>query len=357
LPNCQTTHAYSLDGFCALTIRFAKLLKDLGHTVFLYASEENDAPCDELIPCITKEEQTVLLGKTPYQYGMMHEHYPLWALANPRMSAAIAKRKQARDFICTLGGLSQKSIADDHPDLMCVEYSIGYISSFARFRVYETHIWRHCTHGFHDDQQGRFFDTVIPCFYDETAFPFQAYKEPFVLYVGRLIPRKGITVACQVAQAAGVPLKVIGHGDPNLVTHGAVYLGALDDAQRNRWMARASALLAPTLYLEPFGQVAAEAQLCGTPVISTDFGGFVETVEHGVTGFRCTYVGEFVDAIHAVADLDPRYIRDRAIRIYSQTTAAVQYQRYFERLSLLWRDGWDSLDVLPSNDRIRLVTA
>ena len=39
------------------------------------------------------------------------------------------------------------------------------------------------------------------------------------------------------------------------------------------------AVLCLTSYLEPFGCVAVEAQLCGTPVISTDFGGMVETVE------------------------------------------------------------------------------
>ena len=43
-PNTQTTRAYSLSGFTQATIRFARILKDLGHTVFLYASEENDAP-------------------------------------------------------------------------------------------------------------------------------------------------------------------------------------------------------------------------------------------------------------------------------------------------------------------------
>ncbi len=342
LPNCPTTAAYSLDGFSVANRRFARILKDLGHTVILYAHEENDAPCDELVPVITTEERETLLNGCPYQYAMMNDRYPLWALTNPRLIREVGKRKQPRDFLCTIGGASHKPIADAHPDLPCIEYSIGYVTSFAAYRVYESHIWRHCTHGYQDDQQGRFFDAVIPYFFDHTEFPFRRHKEPFALYVGRLTPKKGLGIACQAAQLAGIPLKVIGHGDTSLVTHGAEYLGCLDDAARNEWMSRASALLCPTLYLEPFGSMAVEAQLCGTPVISTDFGAFVETVEQGRTGYRCTYLGEFVDALHQLERLDPTYIRHRAVSLYSLAVVAPQYQRYFDRLALLWDQGWNT---------------
>lgn len=343
LPNVQTTRAYSLDGFCTATIKFCRILKGLGHTVILYASEENEAPCDELVTVITKEEQQTLLAGSEYQYAAVNDRFPLWALSNPRMSKEIGKRKQPRDFICTIGGASQKAVADAHPDLMTVEYSIGYVSSFAKYRVFESQIWRHCTHGYQDDQQGRFFDTVIPYFFDEKEFPFQAKKESFALYVGRLTPRKGLGIACRAAEAAGLPLKIIGHGDKSLVTNGAEYLGPLPDAERNDWMSRAQALICPTLYLEPFGSMAVEAQLCGTPVVSTNFGAFVETVEHGKTGFRCSFMQEFVSALGDVRTLGPAYIRQRATDKYSLPVAAQAYQKYFERLNLLWDRGFDTV--------------
>jgi len=356
LPNVQTTRAYSLDGFCTATINFAKLLKELGHEVILYASEENEAPCDELVTVITKEEQESLLSATtnakgeldptPYQYAYIEKWSPLWQLANSRIIKEIAKRKQPRDFICSIGGESQSPVANAHYEMIFVEYSIGYNGSFGNYRVFESEAFKHVSYGAQGIGDGRFFDDVIPCFYDEKEFPYlnRPQKEPFALYVGRLIPRKGVEIACRVCAAdnANIPLKIIGHGDQSLVTHGAEYLGALSVEERNKWMARASVVFTPTLYLEPFNQVAVEAQLCGTPVIATPWGGFTETIEEGFTGFRCHYLGEFVEAVGKCRKLSPSYIRARAIRKYSIHHVKHQYQRYFDRLSLLWEDGFNS---------------
>jgi glycosyltransferase involved in cell wall biosynthesis len=137
---------------------------------------------------------------------------------------------------------------------------------------------------------------------------------------------------------------VIGHGDPALITHGGEYLGPVSAEERNEWMSRASALICPTLYIEPFGSIAVEAQLCGTPVVSTAFGGFIETVEHGKTGFHCNYIGEFVRGLQDCENLDRKYIRDRAVENYSYHNVKHKYQRYFDRLMLLWNQGFQSLE-------------
>lgn len=343
-PNTQTTAAYSLSGFTQATILFARLLKELHHTVFLYASEDNEAPCDELITVITKAEIHHLLHTAqiaakrepvPYQYAAMDQGSLLWQAANWSMADEIGKRKQPDDFICTIMGISQKPVADAHPDLRTVEYSVGYPNSFSPYKVFESAVYQHFMYGRNKVEAVRFYDTVIPLPFDPEAFPFQPRKEPFVLYVGRLVEQKGIEIACQAAHAAGVPLKVIGHGDRSLLTHGAEFLGTLDATARNGWMSRAQAVLTPSLYIEPFNAVAVEAQLCGTPVVSTDIGGFVETVEHGSTGFRCTVADEFAQALVDAPQLDPVYIRARAVAKYSFHALKHAYQRYFERLHLL----------------------
>lgn len=341
LPNTETTREYALDGFSQMTIRFAEVLRQLGAEVYLYAGEANEAPCHELVTVIQREEQQVLLGMGPweYQYANIEEWSPLFQLANARATIEIGKRKQAGDLICQIGGCSQRFVSEHHPDLMTVEYSIGYAGSFSPYRVFESYAWMHETYGRQQITDGRWYDTVIPGFFDPTEFPVSA-PEPFLLYVGRLVERKGVRIACQMAEAAGLPLRLIGHGDQKLITYGE-YLGTVDVPDRNRWMARALAVLTPTIYLEPFNCVAVEAQLCGTPVIASDWGGFTETVEQGRTGFRCRTFQEFVAAVGEVGTLDRAYIRSRAQRQYSVAAVVEPYRQYFARLAdLRTPKGW-----------------
>ena len=114
-------------------------------------------------------------------------------------------------------------------------------------------------------------------------------------------------------------------------------------AERNDWMSRASVLICPTMYVEPFGSIAVEAQLCGTPVVSTAWGGFIETVEHGKTGYHCNFMGEFIRGLQDAKNLDHNYIRQRAVEKYSYHNIKNSYQKYFDRLMLLWDNGFNSL--------------
>ena len=57
LPHTQTTDEYSSCAFTSKVIGFCKMMKSIGHTVYLYAGEENKTPCDELITCITEEQR------------------------------------------------------------------------------------------------------------------------------------------------------------------------------------------------------------------------------------------------------------------------------------------------------------
>lgn len=342
LPNCQTTQAYDLDGFNLLNRRFARLLKELGHHVTLYASEENDFACDELVTCVSKANIDKSFVGGEYQHAFIDQSNPLWQLASPVMAAEIGKRKQPRDLICTIGGGSQRSITDAHPDLMAVEYSIGYVGNYAPYRVFQSTAWQHTCYGHQGIDCGRFFDAVIPAFFETEKFP-QADPEDYVLYVGRFVPKKGISIVCDAAKAVGVPLKIIGHGAKELITYGE-YLGPVHEAEKIAVMSKAKALICPTVYIEPFGCISPEAQLCGTPVIATNFGGFTETVEHGKTGYRCDMFGQFVDAIQKVGSLDRNYVRARAQKLYGLDAAKASYAAYFDRLNTLWDKGWHTPD-------------
>jgi len=345
LPNCPVSEDFSLDGFAAAGHRFCRMMRSLGHTVYLYGAEGSTAPCTEFINVMPEGDRKRYLGQTEYQHAPVDGKTPLYQQSNPWMIAEIAKRKQSRDFLLSIGGHSQKPVFDAHKDLLGVEYSIGYEGNWAPFRVFESYAWMHFCYGAQRISNARFFDTVIPVFFDPDQFHL-ATPDDYFLYVGRLTHEKGVRVACDAATAAGVKLKLIGHGGSlRNITGGHEYCGAPDWKTRNEMMARAQAVFCPSLYPEPFGCVAVEAQLCGTPVISTDWAGFTETVEQGVTGFRCHYLGEFADACRQVNTLDRRAIRARAIQKYSMYTLKHDYQRYFERLSLLWGRGWNTPTV------------
>ena len=341
-PNAPITSAYRLDGFSQATLRLCRLLKTMGdHEVFLYGAVTTTAPCTEFIQTVDADERRAFSAPFAYQDVPFDPASELWRMSNRRTIDAIQKRKQAGDFLLTIGGYAHKPVFDAFPNLLGVEWSVGYIGSFAQHRVFESYAWQHHTYGKQGITNGRFYDDVIPLFFDVSEFPIVEDPEDYLLYVGRLTHLKGISVACQIATAAGVKLKVVGHGDKSLVTGGHEYLGALSHGEKIDAMSRAKAVLCPTLYIEPFNAVAVEAQLCGTPVICPDFGGFTETVGEGC-GHRCHLLRDFVAACHNLDHLDRWEISQRARHLYGFKTAARRYARYFERVQTRLGAGWES---------------
>ncbi len=344
VPNTQMTDGYELDGFCTRTRYFSRLLMNLGYEVILYGVGENTTPCSSFLQVMTTDEQRRLIGTTPYAQVPFDATTPLFYAFNSRAAIQIRHTKRPTDILATIAGVAQILPFEQNPELTFLEYSIGYSGVCAPYRVYQSHAWRHMIHGISRVDGGRPFDSVIPPWFD---VPPTAETEDYVAFCGRIVDVKGVKVACAAAERAGVKLVLMGHGDPSIITYGE-YLGDVSTAERDRVYAKARALLAPTQFIEPFGNISAEAQLVGTPVISTDFGAFTESVEQGRTGFRCNTLGEFVQAIDMARGLDRGYIRDRAIRLYGTDAAEQAYATYLRRLALVRGEGADSLEpTLP----------
>lgn len=348
LPHTQVTSAFSACAFTEKVRKFCIMMKDRGHQVFLYAGEGNEAPVDELIPCISEAERAEAVGDLHYTRASFDYSLPHWRKFNHRAANAIRRRAMLEDFVCVIGGLAHKQIADALPQLTTVEFGIGYGGTFARHRVFESYAWMHTVYGAaggynpNAAKGDHWMDAVIPGYFEVEQFPFSVAKDDYYFFIGRLGAGKGEQIAADVCKALGQKLIVAGAGATPPA--GTEYVGTVGPEQRGKLMSRARALFAPTEYIEPFGNIVPEAQACGTPTITTDWGAFTETNVDGLTGYRCRTFGEFLQAAKDVEKLDPALIRKHAIDNYSLGVIGAKYERYFQRLhQTLWGGGWYAL--------------
>jgi glycosyltransferase involved in cell wall biosynthesis len=357
LPWTELTDEFVTCAYTAKIVKAGQMLLDQGHEVFLYSGGRNDAACTEHIELFTTEERLAWFGEHDPNSTWGHVTWDPssepWRICNERAQYEILVRAQPHDLLLLTAGTAQEPLSASLPDLLACEPFVGYKGLWSERCAFESHAWRHHVYGLKGIETGRHYDTVIPNFFDPDDFDVDDAGDE-LLFVGRLIERKGPHVAAEIAKATGRKLLVAGpgarswgkdwiEGDGIRIEGPVEYLGVLDKTARAEVMARAHALIAPTLYIEPFGGVAVEAMLSGTPVVATDFGAFTETVVEGVSGWRFSTLAEGVTAVDLCADLDAYDIRDYALNRYSLDAVGPLFTHWFENLHTLWSEGWYTL--------------
>jgi glycosyltransferase involved in cell wall biosynthesis len=303
------------------------MMQPLGHEVIVYGDARHDHE-GEHVTCYPKCDPPEFTPEA-------------WEPFNVAAAKAIRHRMEPGDVLGLMGGLAQAELAAMLPELWPVEYGIGYGGSFAPYRIFESYAWMHTTYGEQrgtNTADGSFYDAVINAYFEPELFPEASDPGEYLLYVGRLTERKGVEIVCETARRLDMPLLIAGEGDVT-PSYGEC-LGVVGPDERGELTAGARALMCPTIYVEPFGCIAVEAQLCGTPVISTDWGAFTETVRPGESGFRCRTLGEFMWAAENAHKLNRKDIREYAQATWSLEAIGPQYDLYFQRLMTLNGEGW-----------------
>ena len=179
---------------------------------------------------------------------------------------------------------------------------------------------------------------------DVASFPFQTQKDGYLLFLSRISMEKGPHLAVEVARRTGRKLIIAGKVDPAdynfFVSTVAplvdgdqvVFVGEADAVMKRELYRSASCVLMPIMWDEPFGLVLAEAQACGTPVISFNRGAAPEIVRDGVTGFIVNDVEEMVRSVARVPEIDPRACRQHVERHFDAPVMADNYLRVYESI-------------------------
>lgn len=111
--------------------------------------------------------------------------------------------------------------------------------------------------------------------------------ERAALIAGRISPEKGIEDAVAAARSSGLSVKLAGaYYDPGYgvdLSHAEV-LGSLPRDQLRELMTRVAVTVCAVRWEEPFGMVAAEAQVSGCPVAAYRRGAMPEVIKDGVSG-------------------------------------------------------------------------
>jgi glycosyltransferase involved in cell wall biosynthesis len=339
VPHTVTRKDYSACAFTQKALKFGKMMHRRGHIIYHYGHADSQIECTEHVT-ITDNQ---LFQETYGHYDWKKELFKHNTADNCNMTynrraiEEVGKRKKHRDFLLLFWGIGHADVAKAHPDMICVEPGIGCFNTpCTPFSIYESYSVMNYVYG-QEKWQPKWTDAVIPNYFDLEDFKFNPKPGDYFMYLGRIIESKGIGIAVEIAKRTGKKLKVAGQGDfkaqlgfepPPEVE----IVGYLEPAQRDEMLRGALALLAPTHYNEPFGGVTIEALLCGTPIITSDWGAFPENNLHGVTGYRCRNMDQFVWAANNVHKIDRRKCREWAENNFSLEHIAPMYETYFESL-------------------------
>ena len=368
IPSLDFSHC----AFSMKVMRWAKMMHTVrdkagnsAYYVIEYANEGSESDADEKVVILRADEfariyPTIQANEFHGKDAWIGSEG--WSLFHSRVIEKLRARIQPGDIVAHPFGRSHEEVVRLFPEAIHVETGIGYPDApFNAFRIFESETWRHYHWGRDDGKYpnnhglNRSYSWVVPNYYDLDDWPVVEKPEGnYVLYMGRIDACKGVFLYVDIMKAwtrlhpeSDLTFMIAGQGHwkdveaaiPVNLKSRVTYVGPLKGRARAPVIGNAIASLMPTQFVEPFGGSGIEGMLTGSPLIASDWGAFVHTIEPGMNGFRAKVMADWIVALEHVQLLDRRAIARRARGMYSLEACARKYHQAFESLRDLHRGG------------------
>ncbi|HEY7161079.1 MAG TPA: glycosyltransferase family 4 protein, partial [Acidobacteriota bacterium] len=175
-------------------------------------------------------------------------------------------------------------------------------------------------------------------------YPFQEKAQPYLAFLGRISPEKGLDQAIEIAKKSNMALRIAAKVDevdidyfirsaqPIMNDPMIEFIGEIGEKDKAAFLGNAIALIFPIVWPEPFGLVMIEAMSCGTPVIAYGNGSVPEIIKNGVNGFIVENLEQAVAAVQKISELDRKQCRDDFIERFSVERMASDYVELYEHI-------------------------
>lgn len=344
IPSAEFSHC----AFTGRVIRFGKMMLPYGHEVIEYSNEGSEAEASKHITILDSDEFRTL--KELYKVEQPHEAASTDSTIYRRfcevLDRELANNVRDGDIICHPFGIAHSYLGQKFPNAVHLEIGIGYTQCAFPFRVYETYHWLSWHHG-KEQTDGNAYEWVCPMGHDIDQWEPNYDTGKYLLFFGRVNECKGLYTIKEIARNVDMEVIICGSGDPSPFLDPEIpnlkYIPPVTGSDRSELLRNAYAMLCPTRYVEPLCNSGIEAQLCGTPIITTDYGAFSEIMVHGYSGFRCHTLGDYIEAIQKIPTLNRRFIASLARTTYSLQNVGDQMNRIVQQIEDLKDKGWYTL--------------
>jgi glycosyltransferase involved in cell wall biosynthesis len=247
-----------------------------------------------------------MLSRVERSYGsidVVHSHYPSTALASLMWRKIFGSKAL---FVLTVHGEYTGNILDrfifSNYDVICAVSNYIKQQIIRKFNVDSTRI--KVLHNAVDTDLIKFDEARAKMFREKLGIQ----SEPLLLYVGRIIPEKGLDKLIKampliLSEFPTAKLVIVGpKGDFSgersqyfsYISHlikslkiesSVIYLGSLPNHELVGAYSAADVCIVPSIWNEPFGLVVLEAMACSKPVVAFNVGGIPEIISDGIDGF------------------------------------------------------------------------